>query len=112
MKKKLILPAEVKICATCSFWDGDRKVDPELALVVIEQSCVGECLAQNKLCQGLNDEPEWRDNCLWEHLAPDAPESSEWTPTVEAGFREQETEDSPLPLPLAIPPQELLVPDT
>ena len=71
MSKKLILPAEVKICATCSYWDGDRKVDPELRVVVVEDSCEGECLVQGKCCKGLNDEFEWRDDCLWEHLAPD-----------------------------------------
>jgi hypothetical protein len=77
MNKKLILPAEVKICATCSFWDGKRKVDHELGIVVVEESCVGECLVESKSCLGLNDEFEWRDDCLWEPLAPDAPESSE-----------------------------------
>lgn len=77
MGKKLILPAEVKVCATCSYWDGERKVDPELRIVVVDESCAGECLVQNKCCQGLNDEFEWRDDCLWEHLAPDAPSTSD-----------------------------------
>lgn len=72
-KQKLIIPAEVKVCATCSFWDGERKVDPELRVVVIEDACEGECLVQGKCCRGLNDEGEWRDDCLWEHLAPDEP---------------------------------------
>ncbi len=71
MAQKLILPAEIKVCATCSFWDGERKVDPELRVVVIEDSCEGECLVQGKCCQGLNDEAEWQNDCLWEHLAPD-----------------------------------------
>ncbi len=71
MSKKLILPAEIKVCATCSYWDGQRKVDPELAVVVVDEGCEGECLVQSKCCQGLNDEFEWRDDCLWEHLAPD-----------------------------------------
>lgn len=71
MGKKLILPAEIKICATCSYWDGERKVDPELRVVVVDEASAGECLVQNKCCQGLNDEFEWRDDCLWEHLAPD-----------------------------------------
>ncbi len=71
MGKKLILPAEIKICATCSYWAGERKVDPELRVVVVEEGCSGECLVQSKDCQGLNDEFEWRDDCLWEHLAPD-----------------------------------------
>lgn len=71
MSQKLIVPAEVKICATCSYWDGERKVDPELRVVVVEDSCAGECLVQGKCCQGMNDEFEWREDCLWEHLAPD-----------------------------------------
>ena len=73
MSKKLILPAEVKVCATCSFWDGERKVDPELGVVVIEESCKGECLVQSKDRWGLSDDPEWKSDCLWEHLAPDEP---------------------------------------
>ena len=77
MSKKLILPAEVKICATCSYLDGERKVDPELGVVVVEDGCKGECLVQSKCCQGLNDEFEWRDDCLWEHLAPDAPDDAQ-----------------------------------
>ena len=71
MNQKLIIPAEIKVCATCSYWDGERKVDPELGVVVVADSCQGECLVQGKCCQGLNDEGEWRDDCLWEHLAPD-----------------------------------------
>jgi len=77
MGKKLILPAEVKVCATCSYWDGERTVDPELRIVVVDESCSGECLVQSKCCQGLNDEFEWREDCLWEHLAPDTPPASE-----------------------------------
>ena len=80
MGKKLILPAEVKVCATCSYWDGERKVDPELRVVVVDDCCAGECLVQSKCCQGLNDEFEWRDDCLWEHLAPDEPPAEEKKP--------------------------------
>ena len=78
MIQKLIVPAEVKVCATCSYWDGERKIDPELRVVVVEDCSDGECLVQGKCCKGLNDEAEWRDDCLWEHLAPDeipAPEN-------------------------------------
>ena len=46
MTKKLIIPAELKICATCSYWDGIRKVDPELRVVVIDECAEGECLAK------------------------------------------------------------------
>ena len=72
-QKKVIIPAEVKVCATCSYWDGERKVDPELRVVVVADTCGGECLVQGKCCQGLNDEGKWRNDCLWEHLAPDEP---------------------------------------
>jgi hypothetical protein len=99
MNKKLIFPAEVKICATCSFWDGNRKVDSELAVVVVEGNCVGKCLVQNKYCQGLNSEPEWRGHCLWEHLAPDTPESNVWEHLAlnvqESGIRELLAPDVP-----------------
>ncbi|MDR1709398.1 MAG: hypothetical protein LBS70_06725, partial [Candidatus Accumulibacter sp.] len=74
MSKKLILPAEVKICATCSYWAGKRKIDSELAVVVVEENCVGECLARSAPCPGLYDEPARQADCLWEHLAPDEPE--------------------------------------
>jgi hypothetical protein len=77
MGKKLILPAEVKVCATCSYWDGERKIDPELRVVVVDESCVGECLVQSKCRQGLSDEFEWLPDCLWEHLAPDEPVEDE-----------------------------------
>ena len=76
MNPKLIIPAEVKICATCSYWDGERKVDPELRIVVVEESCEGKCLAGNGNCRGLNDEFVWDKDCLWEHLAPDTPQES------------------------------------
>ena len=72
MGKKLILPAEVKICATCSYWDGERKVDPELRVVVIDESSTGRCLVQDECRQGMTDEFKWYPDCLWEHLAPDA----------------------------------------
>ena len=34
-------------------------------------------MVESRSRQGLNDEFEWHDDCLWEHLAPDVPESSE-----------------------------------
>jgi hypothetical protein len=74
MGKKLILLAEIRVCATCSYWDGERTVDPELAVVVVEENCSGECLVENRLRLGLNNEFQRRDDCLWEHLAPDARE--------------------------------------
>lgn len=71
MKRQLILPAEIKVCATCSYWDGQRKVDTELRLVVISESCVGACLVQGKNSTALNDVRGESDGCVWEHLAPD-----------------------------------------
>lgn len=73
--KKLILPAEVKVCATCSFWDGERVVDTELRLVVVSQDCQGECLVQTKCSQGLNDVRGETEDCVWEYLAPDSPKA-------------------------------------
>ncbi len=69
--KKLIVPAEVKVCATCSYWDGERTVDSELRLVVVSEDCEGECLVQGQNSHGLND-VRGENGCLWEHLAPDA----------------------------------------
>jgi hypothetical protein len=74
MNKKLILPAELRVCATCSYWDGERAVDPELAVVVVEEDCSGKCLAEDKIRPGLNNEFARRDDCLWEHLVLDAQE--------------------------------------
>ncbi len=71
-KKKLILPAEVKVCATCSYWDGERLVDGELGLVVISAECAGECMVQEKPSPGLAEVRRQAADCLWEHLAPDA----------------------------------------
>jgi hypothetical protein len=71
-KKKLILPAEVKVCATCSYWDGERMVDPELRVVVVAEDCEGECLVQTKCSPSLNDGRAETEHCAWEHLAPDA----------------------------------------
>lgn len=70
MSDKLILPAEVKVCATCSYWDGERHVDEEVNVVVVDRECKGECLVQEK------DKPAIHDVrreclCLWEDLAGD-----------------------------------------
>lgn len=73
MEKKLILPAEVKVCATCSYWDGERQVDEELALVVVSEECQGECLMHGDQCNGLSD-VRTMQNCAWESLEVDAAE--------------------------------------
>lgn len=76
MDRKLILPAEVKVCATCSYWDGERTVDPELRVVVVAESCEGMCLVQEKCCCSLHDVRNHPEPCSWEHLAPDQPEEA------------------------------------
>jgi hypothetical protein len=70
MAEKLILPTEVKVCATCSYWDGERQVDAEMKLVVVSGECQGECLVQEKAKPGLHDVRD-ECNCIWEDLEPD-----------------------------------------
>lgn len=74
MQRKLILPAEVKTCATCSYWDGERKVDAELQVVVVDESVTGECLVRESPCPGTQDVRDANgEECFWETLAPDEP---------------------------------------
>ncbi len=70
MTGKLILPAEVKVCATCSYWDGKRSVDPDIKVVVVDENVQGECLLHAQQMQGLWDTRQDPD-CLWEDLMPD-----------------------------------------
>ncbi|HET9699431.1 MAG TPA: hypothetical protein VFP70_00765 [Burkholderiales bacterium] len=69
---KLILPLELQVCATCSFWDGERQVDDDARLVVVKHTCSGECLlrGQHTPCtltsQRLNV-------CDWDPLPESAP---------------------------------------
>lgn len=76
MGQKLILPAEVKVCATCSYWDGDRKVDEELALVVVDDCADGECLVRGCARDALRPTRNECD-CPWEHLSPDEVEAAQ-----------------------------------
>ena len=71
MAEKLILPAEARVCATCSYWDGERRVDTEMRLVVVAMDCQGECLAQAVQKHGVTDARSECD-CMWEDLEPDA----------------------------------------
>lgn len=79
MSRKLILPAEAKVCATCSFWDGERSVDTEVGVVVVKDSAAGECLVRETelpaLLSSLDDK-----ECEWEHLAPDSIVPEDETP--------------------------------
>ena len=77
MAEKLILPTEVKVCATCSYWDGERRVDPEMQVVVVSENCQGECLAQEEQKPALLDAPRHDCDCIWEDLTPDAAEAAE-----------------------------------
>lgn len=71
MTQKLILPAEVKVCATCCYWDGERHVDTEMQVVVVAEECPGECLVTECQAHGLTDVRSIHE-CLWEDLSPDA----------------------------------------
>lgn len=79
MAEKLILPTEIKVCATCSYWDGERRVDPEMKVVVVDDACKGECLVTTCCKDGLNDVRGERE-CIWEDLEPDFPESGTSSP--------------------------------
>jgi hypothetical protein len=70
MSEKLILPAEVKVCATCTYWDGERHIDSEMKLVVVEEECCGECLVVEASKHGLHDIRQ-DSRCIWEDLAGD-----------------------------------------
>jgi len=79
MAEKLILPTEVKVCATCSYWDGERQVDPDMKVVVVDGDCQGECLVQEAGKPGLHD-VRCECDCLWEDLEPDSESSGDSEP--------------------------------
>lgn len=70
MNQAVIIPAEMKVCATCSYWDGERKVDTEVGVVVVSEACAGECLVKESERDALHSSRN-ECNCAWEHLAPD-----------------------------------------
>ncbi|MDE2584661.1 MAG: hypothetical protein KGN39_04625 [Betaproteobacteria bacterium] len=70
MSRKLIVPTEVQVCATCSYWDGERKVDPEVGVVVVDECCHGECLVRESALPGLRHKSDDAD-CAWESLEGD-----------------------------------------
>lgn len=74
--QKLIVPAEIKVCATCSYWDGERQVDAEMRVVVVDAACAGECLAQEKQRDALNDVRQ-EQQCIWEDLEDEQGEQTE-----------------------------------
>lgn len=77
---KLILPLELQVCATCSFWDGERRVDEDARLVVVRHTCSGECLlrGQHTPCTLTG---EGLKVCHWEPLPeadpPDTPSGAD-----------------------------------
>ncbi len=70
MAEKLILPTEIKVCATCSYWDGERQVDGEMKVVVVADDCSGVCLVQETQKHALQDVRK-ECSCIWEDLEPD-----------------------------------------
>lgn len=92
MGKKLILPTEVKVCATCSYWDGSRKVDEELQVVVVDEACRGECLVQEKDFDGLVD-TRLVHECAWEPIS-DAESAEDSAPLGPAAFDDAQYDDA------------------
>jgi hypothetical protein len=68
--KKLIIPAEFKVCATCTYWDGERRVDEEINVVVFDDAAKGECLVTAEDFPALHMVRHDCD-CLWEELRGD-----------------------------------------
>lgn len=65
--RKLILPAELKVCASCTYWDGPRSVDEDVRVVVVCESCEGECLVRAVSMPSLRAVHEDTD-CLWDGI--------------------------------------------
>lgn len=74
--RKLIIPAEVKLCATCSFWDGDRKVDDEMRVVIVSEKCCGVCLYKECSTEALTDVRHVH-HCMWEDIDGEAAPAAE-----------------------------------
>ncbi len=72
MTEKLILPAEVKVCGTCTYWDGERQVDEDNRLVVVDSESQGECLVQEAKKCALHDSRQERE-CEWDDLGGETP---------------------------------------
>jgi hypothetical protein len=65
--RKLILPAELKVCASCTYWDGPRSVDDDVRVVVVCEACEGECLVRAVSMPSLR--PVYEDtDCLWDSI--------------------------------------------
>jgi len=71
--RKLILPVELKVCASCTFWDGPRSVDTDVRVVVVCESCEGECLVTAVSTPSLRA-VHGDSDCLWDTVIDaDAP---------------------------------------
>jgi hypothetical protein len=64
---KLILPAELKVCASCTYWDGPRSVDIDVRVVVVCESCYGECLVRAVSTPSLRAVHHDTD-CMWDTI--------------------------------------------
>ena len=84
MAEKIVLPNEVPLCGTCSYWDGERKVDEESQLVVVAPDSNGTCLVTEKQRPALYANPK-KHACLWEDLNP--PEESAESPATKSEER-------------------------
>jgi hypothetical protein len=69
--RKLIVPVELKVCATCTYWDGARSVDGDVRVVVVRESCEGECLVREVSMPSLRAVHE-DSECLWDAVYVDA----------------------------------------
>ncbi len=65
-EKKLIVPQEVPLCGTCSFWEGKRAIDEEARLVVLKEDDEGQCLVEEKPKKALQSFEA--QTCAWEDL--------------------------------------------
>ncbi len=74
--RKLILPVELKVCATCTYWDGARSVDEDVRVVVVCESCKGECLVREVSMPPLRPVHEDTE-CLWDAVYGDEPLAEE-----------------------------------
>jgi hypothetical protein len=77
--RKLILPTEIRVCATCSFWDGERRVSPETRVVVVSERCAGECILRGQ-CTACTAPGGALDGCAWEPIGDDPPDGPDDDP--------------------------------
>jgi hypothetical protein len=73
---KVIVPVELRVCATCTYWDGARSVDEDVRLVVVCESCKGECLVRESSMPALrlvHGDAE----CLWDAVCFEEPLAEE-----------------------------------